>query len=525
VSGSQLPHGGLPLRRCVPACGVGGGMGVSSKALLAPLWDNPPAARRSVLGTTCGVKRGRVPLCFVCARECGVCFCKETPVPCASTARWCRVCGWGWHSRRPSAHPRQPCASTARAPRLPLCDPVAEGPPGRCGRVGRGGVARVAWTRHTPIQTGTPDLSISKKGDAPHAQTRQVMEVPAVVEEERHSQFEYWKHHVAIEATVETMMLDSNAAVIDAHERPEILGAWREGSVGGSGWALCASPHPVPPRFAGVDGTHARRVAPRACACAVLKTSSSLLHPRVGLQCAWDCAGSLSGSAPCTVLSRLGEGEQGVLHAWGAASPRAAPCLRAALSCPVTVLLLFSCLCVRVRWLGLVGARGTASCHPRAPFRALPKPVACRAPSAPLTPFPLSLAGGPAAHRRVPAVCHHSLQVRHACVCAAGKCMVPIRRGAPAPPMGEEGGGASSRRPFLWLAPPPSPPPPPTPTTSQSDRACFHFHLLMRSKFCFLAVVAAVVPPHGLLRPSLLLATRRSQASCRSLSTCPKAPV
>jgi hypothetical protein len=46
----------------------------------------------------------------------------------------------------------------------------------------------------------------------------------AAVPEERQSQLEYWKHHVAIEATVETMMLDSQAAVIDEMERPEILG-------------------------------------------------------------------------------------------------------------------------------------------------------------------------------------------------------------------------------------------------------------------------------------------------------------
>jgi len=42
--------------------------------------------------------------------------------------------------------------------------------------------------------------------------------------DERQSQMEYWKHHVALEATVETMMLDSQAAVIDEMERPEILG-------------------------------------------------------------------------------------------------------------------------------------------------------------------------------------------------------------------------------------------------------------------------------------------------------------
>ncbi len=47
----------------------------------------------------------------------------------------------------------------------------------------------------------------------------------ASVEDERQSQLEYWKHHVAIEATVETMMLDSQAAAIDSLERPEILGA------------------------------------------------------------------------------------------------------------------------------------------------------------------------------------------------------------------------------------------------------------------------------------------------------------
>lgn len=46
----------------------------------------------------------------------------------------------------------------------------------------------------------------------------------ASVEDERQSQLEYWKHHVAIEATVETMMLDSQAAAIDSLERPEILG-------------------------------------------------------------------------------------------------------------------------------------------------------------------------------------------------------------------------------------------------------------------------------------------------------------
>jgi hypothetical protein len=46
----------------------------------------------------------------------------------------------------------------------------------------------------------------------------------AVDEAERRSQLEYWKHHVAIEATVETMMLDSQAAIIDEMERPEILG-------------------------------------------------------------------------------------------------------------------------------------------------------------------------------------------------------------------------------------------------------------------------------------------------------------
>ena len=46
----------------------------------------------------------------------------------------------------------------------------------------------------------------------------------AAVPEERQSQLEYWKHHVAIEATVETMMLDSQASVIDEMERPEILG-------------------------------------------------------------------------------------------------------------------------------------------------------------------------------------------------------------------------------------------------------------------------------------------------------------
>jgi hypothetical protein len=46
-------------------------------------------------------------------------------------------------------------------------------------------------------------------------------------EAERQSQLEYWKHHVAIEATVETMMLDSQAAAIDSLERPEILGAWQ----------------------------------------------------------------------------------------------------------------------------------------------------------------------------------------------------------------------------------------------------------------------------------------------------------
>jgi hypothetical protein len=43
-------------------------------------------------------------------------------------------------------------------------------------------------------------------------------------ESERRAQLEYWQHHVGIDASVETMMLDSNAAAIDELERPEILG-------------------------------------------------------------------------------------------------------------------------------------------------------------------------------------------------------------------------------------------------------------------------------------------------------------
>lgn len=42
--------------------------------------------------------------------------------------------------------------------------------------------------------------------------------------DERRAQLEYWQHHVGIDASVETMMLDSNAASIDELERPEILG-------------------------------------------------------------------------------------------------------------------------------------------------------------------------------------------------------------------------------------------------------------------------------------------------------------
>ena len=57
-----------------------------------------------------------------------------------------------------------------------------------------------------------------------HTPTQQLTML-ASVEDERQSQLEYWKHHVAIEATVETMMLDSQAAAIDSLERPEILGA------------------------------------------------------------------------------------------------------------------------------------------------------------------------------------------------------------------------------------------------------------------------------------------------------------
>lgn len=43
--------------------------------------------------------------------------------------------------------------------------------------------------------------------------------------DERRAQLEYWQHHVGIDASVETMMLDSQAATIDEMERPEILSA------------------------------------------------------------------------------------------------------------------------------------------------------------------------------------------------------------------------------------------------------------------------------------------------------------
>ena len=39
---------------------------------------------------------------------------------------------------------------------------------------------------------------------------------------ERQSQHRYWQEH-SRDVTVETMMLDSQAAVIDRQERPEIL--------------------------------------------------------------------------------------------------------------------------------------------------------------------------------------------------------------------------------------------------------------------------------------------------------------
>jgi hypothetical protein len=44
-------------------------------------------------------------------------------------------------------------------------------------------------------------------------------------ESERRVQLAYWQHHVGIAATVDTMMLDSQAAAIDQLERPEILSA------------------------------------------------------------------------------------------------------------------------------------------------------------------------------------------------------------------------------------------------------------------------------------------------------------
>ncbi len=43
-------------------------------------------------------------------------------------------------------------------------------------------------------------------------------------EGERKAQLAYWQHHVAIDASVRTMMLDSQAQAIDELERPEILG-------------------------------------------------------------------------------------------------------------------------------------------------------------------------------------------------------------------------------------------------------------------------------------------------------------
>ncbi len=41
--------------------------------------------------------------------------------------------------------------------------------------------------------------------------------------EEREAQKQYWKEHSS-EATVEAMMLDSKASVIDKEERPEVSG-------------------------------------------------------------------------------------------------------------------------------------------------------------------------------------------------------------------------------------------------------------------------------------------------------------
>lgn len=43
----------------------------------------------------------------------------------------------------------------------------------------------------------------------------------AKASEERHAQRLYWKEHSS-EATVEAMMLDSQASVIDKQERPEV---------------------------------------------------------------------------------------------------------------------------------------------------------------------------------------------------------------------------------------------------------------------------------------------------------------
>lgn len=45
----------------------------------------------------------------------------------------------------------------------------------------------------------------------------------SIDEGERKAQLEYWKHHVALDASVRTMLLDSQAQAIDELERPEIL--------------------------------------------------------------------------------------------------------------------------------------------------------------------------------------------------------------------------------------------------------------------------------------------------------------